>query len=206
MRFEHHCLKLTAQLIRECIFKQKNLDICEASIRFPQFLIQQIYLVCLVFFFFRTWHPHQEKPIYPLYCAAFSVVQNPWLLPSTSAWHVYSQQPKLLRNEGNSLLNLVVFLEEDLNVDHSARIQSMHCHFHVNPHPDVCGFWRIYCSPVVAGSLAMEIHLKHTFPWKYPAGRKTLFMLGCVPNSCPSLNETGVVVFRGAVCTSFLWI
>ena len=52
MRFEHPCLKLTAQLIRECIFKQKNLDICEASIRFPQFLIQKIYLVCLVFFFF----------------------------------------------------------------------------------------------------------------------------------------------------------
>lgn len=43
----------------------------------------------------------------------------------------------------------------------------------------------------------MEIHLKHTFPWKYPAGRNTLSMPGCIPNSCPCLNETGVVVFRG---------
>lgn len=65
--------------------------------------------------------------------------------------------------------------------------------------PNVCGFRRVYCSPVLAGSLAREIHLKHILPWKYPAGKNTLFTLGCVPNSCPPPNETGG-------CTSFLWI
>ena len=178
MTFEHRCLKLTAQLISECIFKQESLDSHKASVRFPQVLIQNVYLefLCL---FKKNLTSSPGKAYLPVHCASFSVVQNSWLLPSASTWHVYSQQPKLLRNEGESLLNLV-FLEEDLNVDRSAGIQSMHCHFHVNPHPDVCGFWRIYSSPVVARSLAMEIHLKHTFPWKYPAGRNTLFMPGCI--------------------------
>ena len=57
--------------------------------------------------------------------------------------------------------------------------------------PNVCGFLRIYCSPVFAGSLAMEIHLKHMLPLKYPAGKNPLFTLGFIPNSCTLPNETG---------------
>lgn len=130
-KFENQCLKLTAQLLISATLNRRR----QAPGRFPQSLIQEVYLVPVVvyiYIFCRTWHLQQEMPVRSLYPASFLLFRIPCSHPPGVHNMFIDTSPDSLGMK-ERVFGSCYF---PWRAGHSfTRIQSMHCHFHVNPHP-----------------------------------------------------------------------